>query len=279
MTTRRIAVAGPTQCIVFTCALAVAALVAPACSSDRPTTPTAPSSSPGPATGTATISGTVNNTTAARNVSIVGTSTGSAIDGTGRFELRSVSSGDVQLQFSGTGIDARVMIAGVNSGEQIRIVVTITGSTALLNVEERVTQDNRVELTGTVSAGACASFTLNGATVTTNSQTTFEHGTCADVRPGRRVEVKGTRQGTGPVTATRIEFEDEANNNNEVELEGTISAGACASFTLNGVTVTTNSTTRFEDGTCADIRPGRRVEVKGTRQGTGPVTATRIEFK
>jgi Domain of unknown function (DUF5666) len=206
MTKRRIAVAGPTHCVVFTCALAVAALLAPACSSDRPTTPTAPSSSPGPATGTATISGTVNNTTTARNVSIVGTSTSSAIDAAGRFELRSVSSGDVQLQFSGTGIDARVMIAGVNSGEQIRIVVTIAGSTALLNVEERVTQDNRVELTGTVSAGGCASFTLNGATVTTNSQTTFEHGTCADIRPGRRVEVKGTRQGTGPITASRVEF-------------------------------------------------------------------------
>ena len=67
----------------------------------------------------------------------------------------------------------------MNSGEQIRIVVT---------------------------TAACATFTLNGATVTTNSQTTFEHGTCADIRPGRRVEEKGTRQGTGRVTGLRVEF-------------------------------------------------------------------------
>jgi hypothetical protein len=259
----------------------VGALSLVACGSDRATTPTAPSSSaPVPASGTATISGTVTNTTAARTVAIVGTNTSSAIDGAGRFELRSVPSGDVQLQFNGIGLDARGTIAGVSAGQQIRIMVTIAGSVATLDDQERVAEDNRVELTGTISTGACGSFTLNGVTVTTSSATVFEHGACADIRPGRRVEVKGTRQGTGPVTATGIEFKDEPNNNNnEVELEGTISAGACGSFTLNGVTVTTSSATVFEHGACADLRPGRRVEVKGTRQGTGPVAATRIEFK
>src|SRR5262249_37558378 len=137
--------------------------------------------------------------------------------------------------------------------------------------------NNQVELEGTISAGSCGSFTLNGVTVTTNSATVFEHGACADIRPGRRVEVKGTRQANGTVLASRIEFEDQVNN--QVELEGTISAGSCGSFTLNGVTVTTNSATVFEDGACADIRPGRRVEVKGTRQANGTVLASRVEFE
>src|SRR5262249_37475838 len=169
--------------------------------------------------------------------------------------------------------------ADIRPGRRVEVKGTrqANGTVLASRIEFEDQVNNQVELEGTISAGSCGSFTLNGVTVTTNSATVFEDGACADIRPGRRVEVKGTRQANGTVLASRVEFEDEVNN--QVELEGTISAGSCGSFTLNGMTVTTNSSTRFDHGTCADIRPGRRVEVKGTRQGTGSVLATRVEFE
>lgn len=63
--------------------------------------------------------------------------------------------------------------------------------------------------------------------------------------------------------ATRVKIEGEGRDT--IELEGTIeSADAAAQrFVLRGATVSWDATTRFEDGTAADIAAGRKVKVKG----------------
>jgi hypothetical protein len=67
-----------------------------------------------------------------------------------------------------------------------------------------------------------------------------------------------------------------------VELEGSVASltGSCPNlrFSIRGTTVTTSSSTRFDDGKCTDIRNGRTVEVRGRRQDDGSVAADRVEI-
>jgi hypothetical protein len=43
--------------------------------------------------------------------------------------------------------------------------------------------------------------------------------------------------------------------------------------------VRTNASTTFENGTCASLKSGTKVQVKGTRGGDGVVTATTVKTK
>jgi uncharacterized protein DUF5666 len=67
------------------------------------------------------------------------------------------------------------------------------------------------------------------------------------------------------------------------KVEGTISnlAGTCpdTTFTVGGLTVTTDMNTVYEDGTCATLANDVSVEVKGVVQpNNGPNLATKVEF-
>ncbi len=120
-------------------------------------------------------------------------------------------------------------------------------------------------------------FTVDGRTVTTNILTEFKHGSCADVQNGTEVEVKGLRQPDGSVLASEVELDIE-----EVELEGSVSGlgGSCPvlTFTVDGRTVTTDSSTEFKDGTCGDVQDGVQVEVEGLLQPDGTVFASKVEL-
>jgi hypothetical protein len=145
----------------------------------------------------------------------------------------------------------------------------------------------------------------------------FQHGTCASVQPGVKLEVKGILESNATVTATRIivlgtagpnpnpnptpkpgpdgedepetENEDEDGKGNgekerrEVEGEGTIAStlNACpaVTFVVNGITVTTTPTTEYREGDCPDLKRGARVQVKGIRLADGSVRAARVMFK
>lgn len=73
-----------------------------------------------------------------------------------------------------------------------------------------------------------------------------------------------------------------ANSQDKVEIEGVVSerTGTCPAITFSvaGVRIATGAETRFEDGTCADIAQGRKVEVDGVRQKDGGLKATEIEL-
>jgi len=118
-----------------------------------------------------------------------------------------------------------------------------------------------------------------------NASTQFKDGTCESLKNGSQVEAKGTRQTDGSVLATSVEGDDENENDdqeNEVELEGAIVAGsiggACAShslsFKIGSTTVRTNAATEFKDVSCASLKAGDSVEVKGARQSDASVMAS-----
>jgi hypothetical protein len=67
-----------------------------------------------------------------------------------------------------------------------------------------------------------------------------------------------------------------------VEIEGRVSGleGSCPNlrFAIRGQTILTNSATRYDDGSCFDIRNGLSVEVEGIRQADGTLLAIEIEI-
>jgi len=72
-------------------------------------------------------------------------------------------------------------------------------------------------------------------------------------------------------------------NEGDVELKGSIAAGSIGgsfasnslSFSINSTQVKTNASIQFKDTSCASLKAGDSVEVKGSRQADASVLATR----
>ena len=149
---------------------------------------------------------------------------------------------------------------------------------------------NEVEVKGAIVGalgGSCPSsrtFTVGTSSITTTATTQFRNVACADLKTGSMVEVKGTLV-NGVVQAAVVKGEDADDDDaDEVELKGKIDAGSIAgacgsnlSFKVNATLVKTGATTRFKDVQCSSLKPGDSVEVKGTRNADGSVSATRVE--
>jgi hypothetical protein len=152
--------------------------------------------------------------------------------------------------------------------------------------------DGEVEgyITDFVSA---TNFAVSGVPVTTNGQTTYEHGVVGDLAVNLKVEVEGEINSSGVLVARKIEFKsgDDDDDGDDDSIDGrvagnvtAVSAGA-GTLVIAGVTVTVTAGTRFEDQTgvagqsfgLADITVGNYVEVRGD-PGTGAtLTAVIVE--
>ena len=308
-------------------AVLAAAISIGACGGDNkaanPTQPTSPAISNPPASNAgAVIAGTVvgfSGTPSAAfstratglTVTVTGSNLSSAVDDSGRFELRGVPGGHVELHFSGRNIDARLSLDNVAEHDAIEIVVRVDGTTAEIEDNHRQGADNRVEIEGTVAEVNATAGTLRiGDTVVSVPATAIiRHGSTimklSDIHVGDRVEVKGMKTGTTTV-ASEIEVEnehagdddhggnpgpnpgpgngDDDHENGRVEVSGAVAArgGACPSltFTVGTTAVSTSSSTEFRDVSCSALKNGDRVEVKGSRQSpTAVLKATRVEKK
>jgi hypothetical protein len=215
------------------------ALFAAACSQDASLSPTSPSAAGGrgaSSTG-AVITGTVNGvalstlsssdvaTTLASlpvTVTVVGTSISTTVDRSGRFQLTNVPTGDVQLNFKGTGLDATLTVKGVQTGDLIDITVRLTDNSIRIEADRRQPRGNRDndddsdddsdadsddrndngEFAGVVSnlTGTCPSITFNlsgmtGVAFKTGTATRFDSA-CSSIQNNLRVEARGRRQAT-----------------------------------------------------------------------------------
>lgn len=124
----------------------VACLSFVAACSNHQSTPT----SPAPATAGAIINGSILTTQADAasvmaagpaavhlTVSIAGTNLSVAVDGSNAFVLQHVPAGDVELRFTGSGVDGRVPLAAVSTDDTIDLIVRLTGSTISVESEHR----------------------------------------------------------------------------------------------------------------------------------------------
>lgn len=149
-------------------------------------------------------------------------------------------------------------------------------------------QDSSASIHGTLTAmsGSVPTLTLTvgGTTVRTSSSTDVKRRgdaqTLNELRIGMDLHVVGTRQSDGSLDARKIEISDDATGG-EVEIAGAAGgvSGSCPalSFGINGYSIRTNASTTFEGITCAALKSGTRVTVKGISQGDNSVLATSVK--
>ena len=277
-------------------------------------TPTGPDSS-GNASG-ATITGHVGGSSTSMTaasagqsmpglvVTVAGTSITSGLDAAGRFTLRGVPSGDIQLQFSGP-VSATITISGVQSTESITLVLAVSSSSVTIQSQGRsVGREEQLEglvesLPPSMPAG---SFKVAGRTVKTTATTEIRHGnitrTLGDFRVGYRVHVKGQTEGTDLVASTIfLQNTNEAGDTNDdddgdgqdssASIHGKVNAmsGGVPNLTLTvGTTIVRTSSgtevkRRGDVQTLDEIEMGQDVHVIGVRQSDGSIDARRIELR
>jgi len=140
---------------------------------------------------------------------------------------------------------------------------------------------DRMEIEGFITRfGSATDFDLEGVAVTTNGSTAFVNGTSADLALNRKVEVEGTVDASGRITATRVEIK----LSNFIRIEGIVDATAASSVTIFGIAINVNALTRLEDKSAADLETfalsnvnvGNYLETRSYEDASG-VVATRIE--
>lgn len=235
---------------------------------------------------TASLTRTAATTTDGLTVTVAGTSISVPVGSTGEFTLREVPAGTITLVFRGSGINASLTLS-VGAQEQIQIAITVSGTNARVESERRSRgADNQAEVEGRITEVNATARTLrvSGTLVTVPADAMIRRGTAplafTDLKVGDEVDVRGTRDNTG-IKASRIEVET-ARSGDFSEREGLVSGltGTCPAltFTVGTTKVTTDGTTFFADGKCADMKNGTEVEVKGRSQTDGSILAAMVEL-
>ena len=215
----------------------------------------------------------------------------------------SAKAGDV-LTVNGIGVVAGVdaiirhghrvlTIADIEVGDHLQARGTLEAGTLVaveIKVQDTGHNNDDVDdaaLEGLVSglSGTCPAVTfLIGTTqVSTDAATSFDDVTCAALANGARVEVEGATQADLSVLATKVEAQAGPD-----EVEGIVFelAGACPTAELKVGPVlslaievnTTAGTTYTGLADCSAVANGQHVEVEGTLEADGSITAVNIEL-
>lgn len=247
--------------------------------------------------GASMLSGPAATAGAGLTVSVAGTGISAPADATGRFTLTGVPAGDLELVFAGAGVNARLSLA-VREREQVTLRVTVNGSTAILNGEERL-YSGKLEIEGKISdvnpEDTTDTIVVNGLRIHVPPGTTIRHGDMQylfdDLRAGDRVHVRAT-QGTDGLVAELVllqnpapdgiedpedpEDPDETEDpDDKVELEGRISAlepEGAGTLLVDGKLVSVPSDATIRRGETPigfdDLKVGDRVHVRGHLEAT-----------
>jgi hypothetical protein len=138
------------------------------------------------------------------------------------------------------------------------------------NTSVRVRTDSRCEWTATTSASWITLSTTRGTGD-------------AEVRYTVERNTGPARQGTITIGGQTHRVEQEAARSSRVNFKGRISnlSGACPNlrFTVEGRQVMSDSTTRFTEGSCGDLRSGMEAKIEGELRADGVVRATKVELE
>ena len=148
------------------------------------------------------------------------------------------------------------------------------------------TSGERREVEGLITRFASATdFDVAGRPLTTNLQTSYEHGTASDLKLNVKVEAEGTLDSSGVLVASKI----------EVRRTGSVKIGALVdsvdvaanSLVVLGTVAKLDALTRLEDQSSQQAQPfalgnvvaGDYVEVRGLEQpaGSNQVQATLVQ--
>ena len=174
-------------------------------------------------------------------------------------------------------------IDGLNLNDIIEVsgFFLADGTISATRIERRA-MAGEFELTGTVSNLGATTFEINGFVVDF-SAAMLENFPSGAPEDGQRVEVKGdSLGGAGELIATRVEFKggDFGDDGDQAEIEGFITRFVSPTdFDVEGVPITTNAQTIYENGSSADLALNRKVEVEGEINATGVIVAAEVEIE
>lgn len=232
--------------------------------------PTGPSAATGGTSSGVTIQGTVqggagasslsaaaSTSAAGLKVSVVDTGLSATTNESGQFTLAGAPNGRIALRFEGPGVDARVELAGLMSGQTIRLEVNVAGT--------RATASSEAEFTGSVTSVGASSLNVSGIAVLVSSATEIKRGASSiplsDIRVGETVSVEGALNPDGTVAARQIKALGSAptpsaspsptgtpspspsatpSPGSAIEFTGTITSIGASSLVISGRTVTVN---------------------------------------
>ena len=177
----------------------------------------------------------------------------------------------------------------ISVGERVRVHghPTATGGFRATRVEKEAGSSEDFEVKGFVSDLSLAggTFTLkvspdaaSSYAVTMAAGATIPSG----IANGSYVEVRAaSKPVAGALTATAVVLEDGklGEVQAEVEVEGLVTSGTSAQFVVEGQTVATSASTRWDNGLPADLAPGVKVEAEGKLDAVGVLQATKVSFR
>ncbi len=199
--------------------------------------------------------------------------------------------------FSDLAIAQRVHVKGRTSGASLLAASILIQDAVEDEDDEEEDEDDEddgqdesasIHGTLTVLTGTTPNLTLTvgGTTVRTNADTTVKRRgdvqTLAALTVGQDLHVVGERQSNGSLDARKIEINGDAPGG-AFEIEGPVGGlqGGCpiVTFKVNGCRVRTSAETKFESVTCAALKSGDKVQVKGKAETDGTVVAEIVKKK
>ena len=177
----------------------------------------------------------------------------------------------------------------ISVGERVRVHghPTATGRFRATRVEKEAGSSEDFDVKGFVSdlSLAAGTFTLKVTPDAASSYAVIMASGAtipAGVVSGSFVEVRAaSRPLNGALTATAVVLEDGklGDAQDEVEVEGLVTSGTSAQFVVEGQTVATSGSTRWDNGLPADLAPGVKVEAEGKLDAAGVLQATKVSFR
>jgi len=176
------------------------------------------------------------------------------------------------------------------NGDDVEVKGPLNGSGMLVasSVEKKSastpgTSEDKADFEGQVTRFVSTTdFDVAGQRVTTTAATTYDGGTAANLALDVKVEVEGNFDASGRIVATRVAFRRDADIELDARVDSVNAAGN--SLVLLGVTLRTNSLTRFEDKSSAQVErfglanlsAGDFVSIRAYDDGSG-LLATQLE--
>jgi hypothetical protein len=196
---------------------------------------------------------------------------------------------EVEIEHATEFEDHASRLGSIAVGERVRVHghPTTTGHFRATRVEKESGTSEDFEVKGFVSdlARTTGTFTLK---VTPDAASSYAVTMAAGaampggILDGSYVDVRSASAPVaGALTAASVALEDArlGEAQAEVEVEGLVTSGSSAQFSVEGQSVATSASTRWENGLPGDLAPGVKVEAEGKLDASNVLQATKVSFR